>query len=722
LKQPILFWLSLCAILLGCRQSLTGQSLEFVMRQGMENPWQSTRYPESQTVRVEDQGHWSAQVAGDLANGCNGPCMELKPASGNGPQDASVSFLSRGAEILPAGVHTGTIQVGSQLWNIKLTVYRRQPYLPFYYPDGYPKGCYQSQTQFSFSDTCQISKEQPAENSEDLRTAGTSVIDSQFGHSITRLTGPTYNVSYSTMRAFSATAKYILTSDLQGFLQVWDRANNRKQGNSFAGLNIGTTVWDPQDDEILWGANDSQIIKRNIRTGQTSVMADYRNGTNRRPPFAKLDTGNTSDNTDDNWWVFTEIEQKLVCAIDLNNLTRANQEDHIYCATYAPLNLTNIDFPQVTQVDSESGKRYVLLLGEPRAQVFSVNVAEKKLDYEYPTPVEIKTPHSDVGQDSQGRQVLFWTWYDAYGDMPYAATSYLNRGAKMNRPVEEPGGGLRLLYPLYGGRQATDVHFGCNWSGYCVLSSYRASVPGGIPVLAIADVQTTGANCVIKTTNAHTFADGSSVAIGGTSEMTGVNGVSPIHVIDSRTLQLDHPCQGRYTNRVGHIAAAQQYSVLSPNRDEVVVIRLDAEIRRVAIHRTKLFANQGDIASYWATPRASLSRDGKFVAYASNLGLPEPTSVFWAEINDQGKQIRAATVEPQDVVAELTWDGPEEVVILVSKEPDMVEWAYSYEHRTGDPTRHHIDGLEPSQLYYMELIGQQSALFQEFHTTPPAMP
>ena len=75
-----------------------------------------------------------------------------------------------------------------------------------------------------------------------------------------------------------------------------------------------------------------------------------------------------------------------------------------------------LDFVQITQVDRESAKRYFLavglLSGRGGSQVFSVGTSS--LNYEYPLDVE-GSPHSDVGQDRQGRQILFWNYSQIYG-------------------------------------------------------------------------------------------------------------------------------------------------------------------------------------------------------------------------------------------------------------------------------------------------------------------
>jgi hypothetical protein len=566
-------------------------------------------------------------------------------------------------------------------------------------------------------DTCVISNEQPAQSLGALQSQGDSMIDPQFGSSVHRLTPDGFQLAYSAVRMFSANSVYVLTSDREGFLNVWDREKNRQAGARFSGSNISQTVWDPRVEERIWFMNKGQVGYRNILTGVSAIAANFAQPTDTRPAFTDLNTGGTADNTDDNWWVFTEPKEKLVCAIDLNGLTPANQEDHLFCAGYLELGLKFVDFPQITQVDSESGKRYVLMLSEPRAHVFSVNTAARKLDYEFEMPAEITAPHSDVGQDSRGRQVFYWAWYDRYGDKAYAATALLNKREKMIRPIEE-GGGLSLLFPMFAGGIRTDHHFGCNWSGYCVQSGYSDPVPGGIPNWTVTNVQS-GTPCVVQISPNHPFKDGGKMVIGGVGEMSGVNGISTVRAIDARTFALEgRTCSGRYQLKLGHATEAKQWTPTSPNRDEVIVTRLDGEVRRVAIHRSRLWAEHGDLNLYWASAQAGISRDGRYVGISSNLGLPESNSVLWAEV-DLSAEISAVSAESRARDTVLRWEGPEDALVQVSANRDMESLVFTRKYSAGQPREHVIEGLAPGTFYYYQVLGSNSAARGTFTTKKP---
>ena len=707
----LIIWL----ISTGCGRELRAQqTLEFSMRQGQPYPWNSTAYPVDQRIRVSAGAGWKATVTGELLNACGQTCFSVKPKPDSDPGDAVVSFLGLGSENLPPGVHTAVLTIGAQRWNIRLTVNRRQPYLPVFYRSGYPQGCRNSHPQMLQEDTCDIADEQPAKSLEGLRKPGDVWTDPQFGSPVHRVTPSGYPMEYSTVRVFSANAKYMLAGDSEGFLVVWDREKSRPVGDRFSTSGLAQTVWDPNIEERIWFVKDGKIGNRNVVTGALTIAADYSRPSGARPSLAALDTGGTADNTDDNWWVFTDGKQSMVCALDLNDLKPANQEEHLFCASYAKLGLRLVDFPQVTQVDRESGKRYVLILSEPRAHVFSVNTEAKNLAYEFEMPSEIITPHSDVSQDDEGRQVLFWNWYDPYGNKTFVASAQLNKREKMTRPVEE-GGGLSLLYSVYGGAFWSDYHFGCNWSGDCVTSGYVVSTPGGIPNWTVADVKS-GSSCVVQLASDHPFRTGMEVAVGGVGEMSGVNGVGRVRVIDSRTLELDRSCSGKYQRKTGHVAEAKQWTPAAPNRDEIVFFHLGGEVRRIAAHRSKIWAEHGNLNTYWAAPEAGISRDGRYIGISSNLGLPEQNSLLWAEVDLSG-EIRKVEIRPGEKGATVHWDGPEDVTIRVSPYADMSRLAFNHKYPAGEGQRERaIDGLSPDTVYYYQLSGANSARQGTFRT------
>ncbi|MES1261392.1 MAG: hypothetical protein ABUS49_06610, partial [Acidobacteriota bacterium] len=58
----IAVWLCLS----GCSQQLSGQTLDFRMRQGQPFPWQGTAYPEDQSIQVAAASGWTPKITGEL--------------------------------------------------------------------------------------------------------------------------------------------------------------------------------------------------------------------------------------------------------------------------------------------------------------------------------------------------------------------------------------------------------------------------------------------------------------------------------------------------------------------------------------------------------------------------------------------------------------------------------------------------------------------------------
>jgi Domain of unknown function (DUF4214) len=69
-------------------------------------------------------------------------------------------------------------------------------------------------------------------------------------------------------------------------------------------------------------------------------------------------------------------------------------------------------------------------------------------------------------------------------------------------------------------------------------------------------------------------------------------------------------------------------------RDEVMQIATDGSqrIRRLFHHRSHI-DNQTDVTGYWAMPKPTISRDGRFIAYTSNWGGTDRYDLFIAKID-----------------------------------------------------------------------------------------
>jgi hypothetical protein len=695
-------------------------SLVFSMRKGEHYPNNSTKYPANQTLRLTGSGHWSAITSGPLSYQCDGPCITITPKSGVGSQTLTVSFLGNGAESLPEGSITGLISVGSQVVPLTLNVLPPRAFDENVYTPGYPVGCYNSSPYYSHQDTCQVPNELPGATSIDVPAPGVSKRDSLFGGDFTRLTPAGYNIQYSTISAFSATAKYVLTSSDNGSVHVFDRLSRTVAFANVQGINITFAAWDPYDDDRLWYMDGSTIRYRRLSRDETVVAANYTSGSGSRPAFTSITMGGTADITDDGWWVFTSGQ--TLCAVDLTDLSQAIQENKTKCANVTPLGLTFLDFAQVTQIDSESRKRYVVLMSIPQNHLFSIQASGLVHEIPIPTGPNDVWPasHLAVGQDSEGRQLLLFNYHDIYGSRSYLATAFLNKGPRMTEPAEV-NGGLRLLYQNDPQNWSTDTHFGCTWRGLCVTGNYGNS--DGILITNIASIKI-GGRCEIVTRTPHGFAGSMTVLIGGALDVEGVNGLSSIEVTGAFSFVLSgRICSGTYRAGSGNVIRNVVTEANSPNRGELVVVRPGHEVRRIGVHRSKPFKNGYNLLSYFASPRASLNRSGQYIAFASNFGIPESPSVWVVDTSaPAGLRIwpQSTSVGQNSVI--LAYNVPEQqssALVVISKSPDLASGivARVYDGQTAVSRSLNITSLQPGTTYYYRISTGQFSYTGTFKTT-----
>ena len=623
----------------------TPDTVTLTMRAGSGiSSFYSTRVPIVTTITISGTGDWNISRGGTLSTACSSSyCFSAAtsstasgPASlptGNGPGTIYLYWRGLGADALSAGSRTGTLTVGSTVINITMDAVTRRPFDTFIYPTNYPSGCSNTNSAYSHLDTCTVTNERPTSTAFSIPSPGGSYVDPQFGHTIKRVTASGQNVEYGALSAFSATGLYVLTtSSVGGAVNVYTQSGTLTY-SSVPGALASTAAWDATDDERLWFLEGPSIKYRQLNTSTTTTAATYSSASGPRPAMANITMGGTSDVTDDNWWVFRDADSfNTVCAVNLNGLTTGNQESKTFCGDLTSLSITDFDFPQITQVDSDTQKRYVVTMTAPATHVFSVGPTTLSYEYMFPTNTidEVSvTPHSDVGQDSEGRQIFFWSWYTAYDNRYYLSAAYLNKGTSLTRPVEESGGGLRILYVSDPNNFTTGEHFGCNWRGVCVSSYYGNSA--GLTAHRVSAV-TPGTPCALTTATAHGYSSGTSKLIGGALGITSINGVFTITQTGSNTLTLDgHTCSGTYTANSAHIVDNVSSASSSPNRQEIVRVRPGEKVWRGAIHRAKTY-NGGDLSSYWNSPRASISRDGRYIAFAGSFGIPEHPSVWVADL------------------------------------------------------------------------------------------
>jgi hypothetical protein len=542
-------------------------------------------------------------------------------------------------------------------------------------------------------------------------------VDPQFGHTVTRITPNGLNIQYSSITAFSATGQYIMTNTTAGAVNIYDQTGSVAYA-AVSGLNINTSAWDATDDERVWFTSGGLLRRHQLSTATATTAADYTASSGDRPAMSSISNGGTGDITDDNWWAFSN-GTATTCAVNLTGLTTANQESQTFCVSLSGLGITDIDFTQITQVDSETGKRYVVLVSAPTGHVFSVSAPG--LVYEYPLPTGSRDipvqPHSDVGQDAAGGQIFFWHWDTPEDNKYYLAAAQLNKGADMTRPVEE-GGGMRVLYTSNTTSFFTDAHFGCTWRGLCIISIYG----GNDQTARFVSSVTPATPCQITTHTAHGLTTGNTVQIGGASGITSINGIWTATVTGSTTLTLDgHTCSGSYTADSGHLARAVSPTQL-PNRQEIVVSRAGEEVRRIAIHRSMGYEG-GDLSGYFSSPRASLSRDARYVAWASNFGVPEHPSVWIADTGaDLGSTRIKSSVTPADTAAILHYalpDGEGAATVIVSTSPSLTSPVINASDSGSASVRQYVaTGLAVGITYYYRLSTSKYSTSGSFQTLP----
>ncbi|MBL8236979.1 MAG: hypothetical protein JNM66_06145 [Bryobacterales bacterium] len=453
------------------------------------------------------------------------------------------------------------------------------------------------------------------------------------------------------------------------------------------------------------------IKYRLLNSGEVVVAADYRNPAGSRPAMNSITSGGTADLTGDGWWAFSN--QRVVCAVDLNGLTRMSQESHTYCSDTSYVGVKEIDYVQVTQVDKGSRKRYLVVLSAPRGHVFGIANNILSYDYALPSgPGEIAIePHSDVTEDSNGNQILFWNYYDPYSNRYALASGMLNKRELISRPVEE-NGGLRLLYPTDSGNWMVDAHFGCNWAGLCTYTPYGSV--GTLKAPSISSIQQ-GPSCVAKTIGAHELATGDPILIAGAKGVTSINGPSTVTVLSSTSFSINgRSCGGNYESNSASVVRNIQKAAPLPFRDEIIISRPGHEFRRIAVHRARLYENNVNLTPYYQSPKATLSPDGRFVAFISNMGLPENASVWIGTtgISSSSRVVVQSIPTPSNrwTIGYKVPAGEFTAQVVISTEPDLSNPIY----RNGDGQVSEIRALQlPSLLsgkryYYRISTGKYS--------------
>lgn len=199
--------------------------------------------------------------------------------------------------------------------------------------------------------------------------------DFNFGGNSVPLTpaDKTFVHGYSLPSPISAHNRYVGVTDPAGNHFALDRTNaviTRIPGGNAA------PMWDAQNDDWFYYLAGPQVMRHAMSGGAETVTSDFTG------KLTALSNGGSTHTSGDNWLAAWSEPEHTVCAVDLNSGKQ-------YCADYlaaetraAVLPFQFIDYSMVTDIDSGSGKRYVLLVAYPSLGVWSVDLAAGKLHFE----------------------------------------------------------------------------------------------------------------------------------------------------------------------------------------------------------------------------------------------------------------------------------------------------------------------------------------------------
>jgi hypothetical protein len=335
----------------------------------------------------------------------------------------------------------------------------------FTYVSG-PTGCTQP-AGYPDAALCTVPNETPL-GTFPLPAVGGTYVDGNFGATVRLISSFSTNHGYSTPSAFSASGKYVALAQNGIQVNVVETATGNVAYVGRPGYVTADTIrWDSYSDDMYYFFRGAQVVRHKLSTNTTTVLVDYSTDGH---GFTGISGGGTGDISKDNWIGFWAETEHQVCILDLNKVVT-------YCADYYgtyPNNrvpVKNVDFVHVSKgVDSISGKRYVLLMSNPAIMVFSVDQTAAKLAYEFrgpevPTDFQVGSKgnndgicdvgetclsgyHSDMVEDSQGRQYLVYVADIESPCQRQITTSMLSAGPKLLISVAQ-GGGRTDVTPLH---------------------------------------------------------------------------------------------------------------------------------------------------------------------------------------------------------------------------------------------------------------------------------
>jgi hypothetical protein len=352
----------------------------------------------------------------------------------------------------------------------------------FKWANGFPKACepYKISGLFHEDDPgfCTIPVKDPP-------ATGNTWIDPNLGGKVTVLTDAPRLHEYSSPSPVSAQNKYVLTFNQQLQEYVINRETQEVVKVGIPG-NVNNGIWwDATNSELLYYLEGSQVKSYRLNTDQSEALIDLS-----AEGITQLTTKGTGSISEDNWIAAVDEGTSKVCMLD----TSARKS---YCTDYSQIPRgMSVDFPTIAPgIDSETGKRYALIIGSPSVAVFSLQGDELVYDFrlaEYPSNHQragnsvkdgvcsegeacLSGRHQGVGQTKDGRQFIF-TFAETQTPLcaSWVVLYYLHNGPEMLYDGEY----LHLWGRCGGIPGWAPGHFGCaSKEAACVATSYSNMSP-----------------------------------------------------------------------------------------------------------------------------------------------------------------------------------------------------------------------------------------------------
>ena len=233
--------------------------------------------------------------------------------------------------------------------------------------------------------------------------------------------------------------------------------------------------WDPVDPNLLWGSQDFQIKKLDVRhPDQPEVVKDFSQDPTIKPildanpdlyHITMYNEGETS--TDKRWWALaiqgTQDEYRPRYIFTWDRLTNT------VLGTYAlPLNQSDIDW---VGMSPKGNWVFIGGLDTNAAPLTGMTMANLALTQFH--RIDFSTAHADVGLDINGNEIVV---------MQNVRTDYVDLVPidLATQPLLEAGGSyagtnrtplMRLYYASDSNGLSSGIHISCNYPGYCVVST-----------------------------------------------------------------------------------------------------------------------------------------------------------------------------------------------------------------------------------------------------------